>query len=98
MLGFVQKHRTQSKPPKLFLIDITHFWIIGVLSGRLASASFFLDQVLGGGHIYLDMSIKGGFAQECQPFLIEIRAMEQFAIRGTSIDQECSSGVLPIQR
>ena len=48
-------------------------------------------------YIHFDVPIKGGFSQECQPFLLEIGAVEQFSIGGASIDQECPSGILPIQ-
>ena len=44
MLGFVQKHRAQSQSPKFFLIHITHFRVIGVPGGCLASSSLFLDE------------------------------------------------------
>jgi hypothetical protein len=53
--------------------------------------------MLGGGYIHLDVSIKGGFAQEFKPFPIEVRTVEQFSIGGTGIDQEYPSGALPIQ-
>src|SRR5436309_5207823 len=71
MLGFVQKHRAQSQSPKFFLIHITHFRVIGVPGGCLASSSLFLDEMFSSSYIHFDVPIKGGFSQECQPFLIE---------------------------
>ena len=82
MLGFVQKHRAQSQSPKFFLIHITHFRVIGVPGGCLASSSLFLDEMFSSSYIHFDVPIKGGFSQECQPFLIEIGAVEQFSIGG----------------
>src|SRR6266481_1015675 len=69
MLGFVQKHRAQSQSPKFFLIHITHFRVIGVPGGCLASSSLFLDEMFSSSYIHFDVPIKGGFSQECQPFL-----------------------------
>jgi hypothetical protein len=95
MLGFVQKHRAQSQSPKFFLIHITHFRVIGIPGGCLASSSLFLDEMFSSSYIHFDVPIKGGFSQECQPFLIEIGAVEQFSIGGASIDQECPLGFCP---
>src|SRR5438309_8436186 len=96
MLGFVQDHGAQGESPKLFLIGIAYFRVVRVRGGP-ASWSLLLDQVLGGGHIYPDVSINGGFAQQRQPFLVEVGAMEQRAIRWTRIDQERTPSALPIR-
>src|SRR5437588_2441254 len=59
MLGFVQKHRAQSQSPKFFLIHITHFRVIGVPGGCLASSSLFLDEMFSSSYIHFDVPIKG---------------------------------------
>jgi len=40
--------------------------------------SLFLDEMFSSSYIHFDGPIKGGFSQECQPFLIEIGAKEMF--------------------
>ena len=98
MLGFVQHHHTQPQAAQFFLVHIAHFRVIGVPARRFASGSLFLDQVLGSDHIHPDAPIKGGLAQLGQPFLLEMRPMEQFSIRGTSIDEQRAASVLPAPR
>ena len=95
MLGFIQNHRAQCQPAEFFFIRIAYLRVIRVC-GNLASWSPLLDQVFGGRHIYRDVSIKGGFAQELKPLLVEIGAMEQFSIWGTGIHEERSSGEMPV--
>src|SRR6266571_4485577 len=95
MLGFIQNHRAQCQSAEFFFIRIAYLRVVRV-RGNLASWSLLLDQVFGGRHIYGDVSIKGGFAQELKPLLVEIAAMEQFSIRGTGIHKECSSGKMPV--
>ncbi len=96
MLGFIQDHSPQGLSAKLFLIGITYFRVIRVRGGP-APWSLLLDQVLGCGYIHGNVSINGGFAQQRQPFLVEVGAMEQRAIRGTRIDQERAPSALPIR-
>jgi hypothetical protein len=73
MLGFVQKHRAQSQSPKFFLIHITHFRVIGVPGGCLASSFLFLDEMFSSSYIHFDVPIKGGFSQECPSGILPIQ-------------------------